>query len=159
MPNKSAAENEDLPDNVFKAAMGNSDYFIWIRPGSKDTTSLGQDRALAVTAGHALNNTLVETEVPNFAANDEAKMPRTGLVLIQKYCTDTGLSNGQVRGKIGRGVWIRGVHYYVIERATWIDVEAVEAWIKSAASEGGEPKSNPGLTTSQRGSRRTSKKA
>ncbi len=121
-----------LPSNVYATRMDNNDHFIWIHPESEETTRLGRDRATAVAAGRALNNTVIK--VKEAPAIEEAEIPCTRLVSKRKYCADSGLTNGQVRGKIQRGVWIRGVHYYLIDGGISIDAEQVEEWVRSGGT-------------------------
>lgn len=40
-----------------------------------------------------------------------------------------GITDGQIRSKIQRNVWLKDSHYRVIDRATWINIEEVQKWI------------------------------
>jgi len=54
----------------------------------------------------------------------------SGLVTKWAYLAETGMTDGQFRGKVQRKQFIRNKHYFVVDRITWVDVEAVEEWIK-----------------------------
>ena len=41
----------------------------------------------------------------------------------------TGLTPNQIRSKIQRGLWIRGTHYVVKDRTTFLNVQEIEKWI------------------------------
>jgi len=41
----------------------------------------------------------------------------------------TGLTPNQIRSKIQRGLWIRGTHYVVRDRTTFLNVQEIEKWI------------------------------
>ena len=53
------------------------------------------------------------------------------LVTKAEYLARTGMTDGQFRGKVQRSQFIRDQHYWVIDRQTWVDVEAIEKWIRS----------------------------
>ena len=40
-----------------------------------------------------------------------------------------GITDGQIRSKIQRNIWLKDSHYRVIDRATWINIEEVQKWI------------------------------
>lgn len=46
-----------------------------------------------------------------------------------EYCRRSGMSEGQIRGRVQRGVWVKGVHYAVRGRRTLINWREVEHWI------------------------------
>lgn len=52
------------------------------------------------------------------------------LVTKTEYLSLTGMTDGQFRGKVQRKQFIRNKHYFVVDRITWVDVEALETWIK-----------------------------
>jgi hypothetical protein len=56
--------------------------------------------------------------------------------LVKKavYLANTGMTDGEFRGKCQRGKFTKGVHYFIQDRATWVDVEAIEEWIRSGGS-------------------------
>ncbi len=54
----------------------------------------------------------------------------TGLMVKAAYLAKTGMTDGQFRGKVQRKQFIRNKHYFVVDRVTWVDVEALETWIK-----------------------------
>lgn len=53
----------------------------------------------------------------------------TGWITKTLYCQRTGMTEGQIRGKIQRRVWQDGVHYAVRDGGTWLHVENIEAWL------------------------------
>jgi len=59
----------------------------------------------------------------------------TGLrtVPLDKYCELSGESPDTVRQRIKRGIWVKGVHAIKPPhiRDLWIDLEAVEKWIRN----------------------------
>ena len=40
-----------------------------------------------------------------------------------------GITDGQIRSKIQRNIWLKDSHYRVIDRSTWINIEEVQKWI------------------------------
>ncbi len=71
-------------------------------------------------------------------------------VTRKKLCKDFGFTKGQVRGKIQRGVWQRGVHYVVLDRCTHFFPEVIDEWIRSQASVQREAESKSGLSVKAR---------
>jgi hypothetical protein len=53
------------------------------------------------------------------------------LVTKAAYLTRTGMTDGQFRGKVQRSQFIRNKHYFVVDRVTWVDLEAIDQWIRS----------------------------
>ena len=50
-------------------------------------------------------------------------------VTKQKASDLTGLTSNQIRSKIQRGLWIRGTHYVVRDRTTFLNLQELENWI------------------------------
>jgi hypothetical protein len=71
------------------------------------------------------------------------------ITLIKKneYLARSGMTEGEFRGKVQRNKLTRGVHYFIKDRATWIDVEAMEQWIRSEASGANITVSRSGITS------------
>ena len=40
----------------------------------------------------------------------------------------TGLTLNQIKSKIQRGLWVRGTHYAVQDRTTFINLQEIEKW-------------------------------
>ena len=55
---------------------------------------------------------------------------------IAKYCELSGESPETVRKRIKRGHWVKGIHAIKPPhiRELWIDLEAVEQWIRNGGS-------------------------
>lgn len=43
------------------------------------------------------------------------------------------MTAGQFQGKVNRKQIIEGVHYFIRDRGTWVDVAAMEAWVRNEA--------------------------
>lgn len=54
-------------------------------------------------------------------------------VPISQYCVISGESLNAIKGRIERGHWVKGKHYFKVAnvRERWIDLEAVSEWVRS----------------------------
>jgi len=57
-------------------------------------------------------------------------------VLDKKACEELGLTKGQIKSKVQRGIWTRGQHFLVEDRQTWINLEEVQKWVQGNCQEG-----------------------
>lgn len=60
----------------------------------------------------------------------------TGWVTKELYMVAKGMTDGQIRGNIQRGIWTKDIHYAVKGRCTWLNVEAIEQWITGEDTQG-----------------------
>jgi len=70
-----------------------------------------------------------------------------GWVLQPVVTREIGLRAGQLRGMIDKGKLQRGHHYKVVDRKTFFDLEALQAWLDTAES---TPSARPPETTRRR---------
>jgi len=73
-----------------------------------------------------------------------------GLMVKAAYLMKTGMTDGQFRGKIQRGQFIRNKHYFVVDRITWVDDEAIDEWIRSGGLEPKTAVSKSAIRTKER---------
>ncbi len=54
-------------------------------------------------------------------------------VPLKKYCEISGESLDAVKARIDRGYWAEGTHFHKIRnvRERWIDMKAVEKWVRN----------------------------
>ena len=57
-------------------------------------------------------------------------------VPLTKYCELSGEDIESVRTRIKRGTWVKGIHAFKTDgvRELWIDLEAVERWIRNGGN-------------------------
>ncbi|MCG9736510.1 hypothetical protein L1D51_21405 [Pseudoalteromonas shioyasakiensis] len=57
-------------------------------------------------------------------------------VLISRYCELTGDTKKAVNARIQRGIWLEGIHYYVVPnmRERWVDLNEISNWVKNSGS-------------------------
>jgi hypothetical protein len=56
-------------------------------------------------------------------------------VTKQKLEELTGFTTNQIRSKIQRGIWERGLHYAVVDGRTMLNVRRIEEWIIQKVSD------------------------
>ena len=74
----------------------------------------------------------------------------SGLVTKAAYLMETGMTDGSFRGKVYRGQLIRDKHYWVIDRQTWVDKEAIDEWIRNGGLEPKTAVSKSAIRTKER---------
>ena len=57
-------------------------------------------------------------------------------VLKKQAEKQLGLTTGQIKSKLARGVWQRGRHVKVVDSQMWINLEKVQQWINESSPEG-----------------------
>ncbi len=68
------------------------------------------------------------------ASASEIRMAPARYVTIKGAAAAMGLSEGSVRKRIERGIWLEGKHWRKApDQRIYVDLRAIEAWIESGA--------------------------